>query len=202
MHQVLSIPFADVLAPWGQAAAIILAIYLFVSIVVGLAFTVALAFAFAWVRDKAELIKKLRPTVDILNQAIVKPESVSPVGTVQERLTQVVQRVQAIELEQKLEHIQQQTQSISARVDQQADRVAGGIIEFRARTAMAKGILKAFFLPGLVERDRITTRTRLALPEASVDGHDRSGRDLPELEPGAAIDQERYLVEAGHERLH
>jgi hypothetical protein len=200
MHQVLSMPFADVLAPWGQAAAIILAIYLFVSIVVGLAFTAALVFLFAWVHDKAELIKKLRPTVDVLNQAIVRPESVSPVGTVQERLTQAVQRVQAIELQQKLEQIQRQTQSISVRVDQQADRVAGGIIEFRARTAMAKRIVKAFFLPGLVEHDRITTRTRPALPEASADGHDRSGRDLSELQPGVATGKEQYLVEARHER--
>ncbi len=60
---------SDGLAPWGQAAAIVLALYLFVSIVVGLALVAALMFGFAWIREKAELLRRLRPQVMQINQA-------------------------------------------------------------------------------------------------------------------------------------
>ena len=41
---------------------------------------------------------------------------------------------------------------IETKVDQVSDRVAGAVIEFRARSMMAKSMLKAFFLPGLAHR--------------------------------------------------
>jgi hypothetical protein len=206
MHQLLSPIFADVLAPvlapWGQAAAIILAIFLFVNILVGLAFTIALAFLFAWVRDKAELIKKLRPTIDAVNQAIIAPEDVEvkvvtdTASANQHRLAEVVQRVRGLEIPQKLEQVQHQAQSISTRVDQQADRVAETMIEIRARTVMVKGMLKAFFLPGLVYRERIAAGPQLPLLDGTSEA---PGRDVPVSSPEAAIAIEKQLVEAGHE---
>lgn len=145
MHVLLS----DVLAPWGQAAAIILAISLFVNILIGLALTAAIMFLFAWVRGKAELIKKIRPAVETLNQVIVNPQGVHPTGKAQERLVQVVEKVQAVDVQHKLIDVQHQVEAARVKVDQGADRVADAMIEFRARTAMVKGMAKAFFLPGL-----------------------------------------------------
>jgi hypothetical protein len=202
MHQLLSQTFADVLAPWGQAAAIILALFLFVNILVGLALTAALAFVFAWVRDKAELIKKLRPTIDAINQAITAPEDVKVKVTLdkadaaQHRLAEVVQRVRGMEIPQKLEQVQHQAQSVSERVDQQASRVAETMIEVRARTEMVKGMLKAFFLPGLIEREKIVAPPPPRLLEET---REAQGQPVPASSPEAATSGEKQLIEAGHE---
>jgi hypothetical protein len=196
MHQLLSV--ADIIAPWGQAAATILAIFLFVNILIGLAFTAVFAFLFAWMREKVELIKKLRPTVDAVNQAMVAPENAAPVGKTQERLVQAVQRVQALEVPQKLEQARQQVESVSTQIEQRADRVAETMIEIRARTVMVKGMAKAFFLPGLVKRERIATRTPVLLPEAVAT---TTESDIPMLEIETTAGGERQLVEIGNERL-
>jgi hypothetical protein len=188
MHLLLS----DVLAPWGQAAAIILAIYLFVNILIGLALTAAIMFVFAWARGKVELIKKIRPTVDMLNQALANPESVHPTGRAQEQLVQVIERVQAVDVPHKLIDVQHQVEAAGAKVDQGADRVAEALIEVRARTAMVRGMAKAFFLPGLQK-----------LPAA------KSSPLLPELAPaedlngmvrvGSGSDDAKQLVGTANE---
>src|SRR6185437_10091282 len=67
---LLYILAGDPLAPWGQAAAIILSLYMFIYILIGLAVSAGLMFGFAWVRQKTELIKKLRPTVDSVNHTL------------------------------------------------------------------------------------------------------------------------------------
>lgn len=192
MHLVLS----DALASWGQAAAIILAIYLFVNIVVGLAITAAFMFGFAWVREKAELIKKIRPNIEVINQTIETPESVFPVGNTQEKLVQAVRRVQSLEVPQKLEQVDHKVQSISAQVEQRADRVAETMIEIRARTEMVKGMLKAFFLPGLTKRPVLAERPLTLLPEASGEGAEA----LP-AKPEVAAEDVKLLVKAGNEPL-
>ena len=151
----------EVLAPWGQTAAIILAIYMFINILVGLAFAAALMFGFAWIRQKAELIKKLRSTVDSVNRAIEAPESPIPREEPEQKLVQVVHKVQSLEIPQKIEGVDHQVHAIEQKIDQGADRVAEAVIEFRARTVMAKTIVKAFFLPGLTKPKR-----QLALMEA------------------------------------
>src|SRR6266851_2770117 len=62
-------PASDLLAPWGQAAAIILAIYLVLLILVGLVLIGALLFTFVWIRQKAELLQQLRPQITQMNRA-------------------------------------------------------------------------------------------------------------------------------------
>ena len=191
MHLVLS----DALAPWGQAAAIILAIFLFVNILIGLALTAGFAFLFAWVREKAELVKKIRPNIDIINQTIETPESVFPVGNTQQKLVQAVQRVQSLEVPHKLEEVQHRVQSISVQLDKREDRVAETMIEIRARTEMVKGIAKAFFLPGLTNRRRIVQHPPVYLPKSTSDGAVASASE-PELAAG----EKKQLVEIGNER--
>ena len=134
------------LAALGQIAAIVLLLYLFILIVVGLALALALLLGLTWVRQKAELIKKLRPTVNSINtttEAAIHgtlPPSSPYADDTKDKIARSVAKVPvyAQTAEQKIEH--------------GSDKVAGVVIEFRARTEMAKGILKAFFLPGLTHR--------------------------------------------------
>ncbi len=144
----------DPLAPWGQASAIILALYMFVYILIGLAVSAALMFGFAWVRQKAELIKKLRPTVESVNHSLEEankgelPPPRPGENKVVRSIAEVPMRVTTIE----------------KKVDEGSERVAHAVIEFRARTVMVKQIAKAFFLPGLTNRD-----SRSQLEEGGID---------------------------------
>ncbi len=160
---------SDILTQLGQAAAIILLIYLFVNILIGLAFALVFMFAVAWVGEKAELIKKLRPTVKSVSEAIKNPED----GASSNKLVEVVHSVQKVAIPQKIEGVQHGVQGVEQKVNRGADRVAGALIEFRARTVQAQGVLKAFFLPGLTRR----RPHRYALPEAATGASERSLED-------------------------
>lgn len=138
--------FADGLAEWGQVAAIVILLYLFVLIVVGVALALVLLLGLTWVRQKVELIKKLRPTVDSINttsEAALKglpPGSHYAGDDTKDKIVRSVAQVPTY------------AHTVEQKVEQGSDRVAEVVIEFRARTEMAKGMLKAFFLPGLTER--------------------------------------------------
>lgn len=137
------------LAPWGQAAAIIIALYVFVSIIVGLVLAAALMFLFAWIREKAELIKMLRPTVLQMNEALEASQRGDPLPpeVADKKIIAAVAKVPKIAAT-----LPARASSIEQKVERGSDRVAGVVIEFRARTEMVKGIAKAFFLPGLTKR--------------------------------------------------
>ncbi len=133
-----------ILATWGQIAGIILVIELFFFVLIALLLNALLMFLFAWIREKAELVKKLRPAVDSVNAmatSSIKGSIYSP-GI---RGNKVVQTVT---------HLPAQMHAIEEKVEQGTDRVASAVIEFRARTVMVQGIIKAFFLPGLMARQR------------------------------------------------
>ena len=133
------------LAPWAQVAAIILIIELFFFILIWLAFNAGLTFLSGWVREKAELIKKLRPVVDSVNattEAAIKG-TLPAAGANDNKIVRAVAEIPA------------RASSIEEKINQGSDRLAGAVIEFRARTAMVQGIVKSFFLPGL---NRPTTR--------------------------------------------
>lgn len=137
LHMLLS----DAIAPWGQAAAIVLGIYMFVYILIGLALTAALMFAFAWIREKVELIKKVPSTVNSVNATLIAAGhgDTPPPGANTNKIVQVVAKVP------------EQVSHVEKVVEQGSDRVAGAVIEFRARTVMAQTVLKAFFLPGAMK---------------------------------------------------
>jgi hypothetical protein len=129
----------DPLAPWGQAAAIILLFYMLGFIIIGVALAAVLMLSLAWVRQKAELIKRLRPTVDSVNtttEAAVRGD----MPVVQANDNKVVRTIAEVPL---------YVHTFENKVEKGSDRVAGAVIEFRARTVMAKQMLKSFFLPGL-----------------------------------------------------
>ncbi|GER85023.1 hypothetical protein KTAU_36590 [Thermogemmatispora aurantia] len=140
---VLAALAADPLETWGQIAAIVLAIELFVFVLLALGLSIGLFFAFAWVQEKSELIKRLRPVVDQLNQALeTSPTERSTEGGALEH-----------PLVQGVVSLPERVRAVDRRVEQGSDRVAEAVIEFRARTVMVKEMARAFFLPGLVRRE-------------------------------------------------
>ena len=161
----------DVLSQLGQVAAIILLIYVLVNILIGLVIAVIFMFAGAWVRDKAELIKKLRPTLESVNAAIKNPDAAT--GEAANGLVKVVHSIQSVEIPQRIEGIEHGFQSVEEKVGQGADRVASAVIEFRARTAQAQGVLKALFLPGLTRKSPY----RHVLPEVALGVSEQSLRE-------------------------
>lgn len=130
------------LPPLGQGAAIVLLLYFLIVILLGLGLTAGLMFGLGWVREKTELIKKLRPTVESVNaatEAAIRGNLPAPTADSNKVIRTVAEvPARAHDIEQKIE--------------QGSDRVAGAVIEFRARTQMTKAIVKAFFLPGLTHR--------------------------------------------------
>jgi len=151
---LLYILAGDPLAPWGQAAAIILSLYMFIYILIGLAVSAGLMFGFAWVRQKTELIKKLRPTVDSVNHTLEEANKgeLPPPGPDENKIVRTIAEIPMT------------ATKVEKKVDEGSERVAHAVIEFRARTVMVKQIAKAFFLPGLTKR---TPRSQLE--EAGVD---------------------------------
>ena len=130
-------PSSSPIAAWGQAAAIILVIELFFFVLIGLALTLALMFALRWVRDKSELIKKLRPTVESVNTTTEEAihGTLPPAKPDENKVVRTIAEVPA-----KMEEVEK-------KVDEGSDRVAKAVIEFRARTMMVEGIVKAFLVP-------------------------------------------------------
>ncbi len=142
----------DPLATWGEIAAIILAIELFVFVLLALGLSLALMFAFAWVREKAELVRRLRPGVDGLNRALATAAEERPLA---EPLAEnpLVRAVVAVP---------GQVRAVDQRIERGSDRVAEAVIEVRARTLMVKQMARAFFLPGLTRREQLQRRARQA----------------------------------------
>lgn len=128
------------LAPWGQAAAILLLLYFLIVILLGLGLTLGLMFGLSWVRDKTELIKKLRPTVESVNTTTEEaihgnlPAPTDHDNKIIRSIAEVPARMHTIE----------------EKVDEGSEKVTGVVIEFRARTQQVKTIAKALFLPGLM----------------------------------------------------
>ena len=143
----------DPLAPWGQAAAIILSLYMFIYILIGLAVSAGLMFGLSWVRQKTELIKKLRPTVESVNHTLEEANKgeLPPPRPDENKIVHTIAQVPMT------------VTKIEKKVDEGSERVAHAVIEFRARTQMVKQVAKAFFLPGLA---RHAPRRQL---EAGVD---------------------------------
>lgn len=130
------------IAAWGQAAAIILVIELFVFVLIGLALTLVLMFAFSWLREKAELIKKLRPTVESINTTTEEAihGTLPPAKPGDSNIVRSIAEVPA-----KIEGVEK-------KIDEGSERVAKAVIEFRARTEMVEGIVKAFLRPNSVKQ--------------------------------------------------
>ena len=158
----------DLLTTLGRIAALVLVIYVFLFAVLFLFGSWLLLIANVWVRDKVGLLRQLRSVVESIDAAIHTPPTESLPASLETdtRLSQALQAIhmaQSVQVVEIAKNTQKQVNNIEKKVEPVADRIAGGVIEFRARTVMAQGMLKAFFLPGLVKRK---PRKPLLLPEA------------------------------------
>jgi len=135
---------SDPLSVLGQIAALILLIYLFVFILIGLALALVLLVGMTWVREKVSYIKKIRPTVNSVNKTTQSAidGTLPEAGDDENKIVRTAAEVPAY------------AHKVETKVEQGSERVASAVIEFRARTMMAKGMLKAFFLPGLMHRQQ------------------------------------------------
>ncbi len=167
----------DPLAPWGQAAAIVILLYMVIVVVISLGLAFGLMFAFSLVRDKVELVKKIRPTVNNINETseAAMKGTLPEAGAAENKVVRAVAQIPAY------------AHTAEQKVEQGSDRVAQVVIEFRARTEMAKQVVKAFFLPGL------TRRPQTALEQEGVGFKSPGYRMLveekaPEAAPGEVGD--------------
>ena len=153
----------------GRIAALVLTLYLFIFALFFMVAALLLLFGNAWLRDKVELLRNLRLFAERIDTAIHVPsgEMLPAIMEPENALGQAIQAihtVQSVQVSQKVKDAQRQASSIEKTVDQSTDRIASAVIEFRARTVMAQGMLKAFFLPGLTKQKPRATLLRQATP--------------------------------------
>ena len=158
----------DLLTTLGRIAALVLIIYVFLFALLFFVGSLLLLYGNAWLRDKIGLVHQVRTIVESIDTTLHAPTSESLPKTLEpeNRLGQALQAIhtaQAMQVIQVAKNAQKQVDNIDQKVEPVADRIAEGVIEFRARTVMAQSMLKAFFLPGLV---KLKPRSPLLLPEA------------------------------------
>ena len=159
----------DLLTTLGRIAALVLVIYVFLFALLFFVGSLLLLYANAWVRDKVILLHQLRALIETIDVTLhTAPNESLPVTV--DTDTRIGQALQAIHTAQSVQVVeiarnaQKQVNTIEKRVEPVADRITDGVIEFRSRTVMAQGMLKAFFLPGMV---KLKPREPLLLPEAA-----------------------------------
>ena len=187
----------DLLTTLGRIAALVLIIYVFLFAVLFFATSLILLYGNEWFREKVGLLHQLRVIVENVDTTIdsqVK-EAVPASLESYKRLDQVlqaIQMVQSVHVVEIAKNTQKQADSIEKMVEPIADRIADGIIEFRARTVMAQGMLKAFFLPGLI---KLEPRGPVLLPEALTTDRSPvheiavSSSNLPDISSNVVVTQ-------------
>ncbi|HEX7733387.1 MAG TPA: hypothetical protein VF458_00935 [Ktedonobacteraceae bacterium] len=180
----------DLLASWGQVAAIILAVFLFISILTGLLMVVLMLLSFAWLEEKVGLLTRLRSQVTQLNQAAkaVRQGDPLPAQVADNRIISTVLQAPII-----AENMATRSSRVEQNVDRGSERVASAVIEFYARTEMVKGMAKAFFLPGLTRRQPVVpvaqTREQEVEREQEQVAPARGQREEPPMEQEIVIRQ-------------
>ena len=168
LHIVLA-DDGDLLTVLGRVAALVLIIYVFLFALLFFVGSLLLLYANAWVREKVSLLHQLRSIVDSIDTVLhIPPDDALP-ATIEPdtrfgQVLQVIHTAQAVQVVEIAKNTQKQVKTIEQKVEPVADRITDGVIEFRARTVMAQGILKAFFVPGMV---KLKPREPLLLPETT-----------------------------------
>src|SRR5437763_6504426 len=186
----------DLLTTLGRIAALVLVIYVFLFAVLFFVGSLLLLYANAWVRDNLVLLHQLRTIVESIDTVIHTPpnESLPTALEPDSRFGQVLQAVhtaQSVQVVEIAKNTQKQVNNIEKKVEPVADRIADGVIEFRARTVMAQTMLKAFFLPGMV---KLKPRAPFLLPEAV----DIESSSLPYVSSNVVVTQ----LDPSNENVH
>ena len=146
----------DLLTTLGRIAALVLVIYVFLFAVLFFVASLLLLYGNTWLRQQIGLVHRLRSIIENIDTALHAPSSetlpaaLEPDNSLGQAL-QAIHMVQSVQVVEIAKNTQKQVDSIEKTVEPVADRIAEGVIEFRARTVMVQGMLKAFFLPGLIK---------------------------------------------------
>ncbi len=168
-----------VLATLGQISAIILCLFVFIFVLLAVVFNLAMAFGLGWLREKAELIKLLRPHVESVNKTAEAAKN----GVVPTEDTQPVVRA--------LVSVPGRVQAVDTKVDQTTERIVKAAIEFRARTVQVQTIARALFIPG-AKKQRSTTRVdKNGVPDSRLE---KSTPEVPAQAP--ATDGQRQTAQS------
>lgn len=124
-----------VLAGFGQLAAIIICLFALIFIVIAVAFNAAMALGTGWLREKANLIKMLRPTVDSVNKT---SEAAMQGHTPAQDSNAIIRNIAKVP---------QGFQVADQKVDEASAKAAKAVIEFHARSVQVQTIAKAFLFP-------------------------------------------------------
>lgn len=168
-----------IIAMGGQIAAIIICVFLLILFVLVLAINLALGFLLAWVREKVELIKLLRPTVNSVNKSS------------EAALHGVAPSAEENPIIHTIATLPGGVHAADQKIVQASERVAGAMIEFRARTVQVQTVVKAFLLPGLMSKQHIQPGE--SVPELPLS---EAVKEQP-AERGDSMTEERQSVVAG-----
>lgn len=130
-----------IIATGGQIAAIVIGLYAVLFILIALVFNLVMAAVLSWTREKANLVKMLRPTVNSVNKTSEAMINGTQPPPNENKIVQIVAEGPA------------QVHKLDKQVDQVADKVANAVIEFRARTIQVQTVAKAFFTPKVLQRE-------------------------------------------------
>jgi hypothetical protein len=128
-----------VLAGFGQLAAIIICLFVFIFVLVTVAFNLAMVFGTSWLREKTNLVKMLRPTVDSVNKTTESALQGQPPAQDGNAIVRTIAQVPT------------GIQAADKKVEEVTDKVANVAIEFRARTLQVQTVVKAFLFPAREE---------------------------------------------------
>lgn len=130
------------IAMLGQIAAIIICVFILIAVLLMVAVNLGLAFGTAWLREKINLIKVLRPTVDSVNK------------TSEAALQGQAPRSDENQIVRAVATVPGGVHTVDQKVNQATNKVANAVIEFRARTVQAETVVKTFL--GLHRQPRQT----------------------------------------------
>jgi hypothetical protein len=146
-----------IIATGGQIAAIILCVFLLISVLLMLAINLGLTFLLSWIREKANAIKLLRPTVDSVNKSSEAALQGQQIDTTENKIARTAASLPS------------SVHTIDQKVDQISGKVANTAIEFRARTAQAQAIVKAFLMPSANRQEVLQPNSDDRLPVPGAD---------------------------------
>jgi len=147
-----------IIAAGGQIAAIILCIFLLISVLLMLAINLGLAFLLSWIREKVNAIKLLRPTVDSVN----KSSEAALLG-------KEIEATEENKVARTVATLPGSVHNIDQKVDQISGKVANAAIEFRARTAQAQAIVMTFLAPSISREKVIQPESDVRMPVPGVE---------------------------------
>src|SRR5215472_3630842 len=123
--------------PWletiGQIAAIIICLFVFVFVLLSVAFNLAMVFGMSWLSEKIRVIKLLRPTVESVNKATESALQGTPPDESQHRMIRTAASIPTT------------VHNLEKKVDQGTEKVADAVSSFVLVQSRQRQYSRLFF---------------------------------------------------------